>query len=130
MTVWRQASRFEGRSAVRTWLFGIAYRKTMDHFRKNGRVSFTDQVPDVADDSADALTCLAHAQDAEQLHHCLGTLKPDMRMAIELAFFEDMTCGDIASVADTAEGTVKSRIHHAKKRLLHCLGARVDRRLA
>lgn len=40
---------------------------------------------------------------------------------ISLAFYDDMTNGDIASVVDVPEGTVKTRIYHAKKLLLHCL---------
>ena len=38
MEIWRSAGKFEGRSMVRTWVFGIAYRKTMDAFRKKKRV--------------------------------------------------------------------------------------------
>ncbi|MFT5433271.1 MAG: DNA-directed RNA polymerase specialized sigma24 family protein, partial [Myxococcota bacterium] len=32
-----QTARFEGRSAVRTWLLAIAWRKTADYYRKRGR---------------------------------------------------------------------------------------------
>ncbi|MCR9113238.1 MAG: RNA polymerase, partial [Rhodobacteraceae bacterium] len=62
MDIWRSAGRFEGRSAVKTWVFGIAYRKTMDHFRKHGRVDLTDDIGDSADDSPDAVACIAATQ--------------------------------------------------------------------
>ena len=38
MEVWRSAGKFEGRSSVKTWLFGIAYRKTMDAFSAIGAI--------------------------------------------------------------------------------------------
>ena len=127
MDIWRLAATFEGRSAVKTWVFGIAYRKTMDHFRKHGRVSVTDDVPEVEDESPDAVTCLAAAEEGEHLRHCLGTLSAEQRMAVELAFYEDHSYGEIASAAKVPEGTIKMRIFHAKKLLLHCLSGRMTR---
>ncbi|WP_135503860.1 RNA polymerase sigma factor [Roseovarius aestuariivivens] len=125
MDVWCSAVRFEGRSAVKTWVFGIAYRKTMDHFRKHKRMDLTDEIDERVDDSPDAATCLAAAQEAVHLRHCLDQLKPQHRAAIDLAFYEDMTYGQIAEIAEVPEGTIKTRVFHAKKLLLHCLSARM-----
>lgn len=127
MDVWRSAGKFEGRSTVKTWVFGIAYRKTMDHFRKHKRVSVVDEVPDREDETPDAVSCLAAAEEADHVRHCLGELSTDHRMAIELAFYQDMTYGQIAEVAGKPEGTIKTRIYHAKKLLLHCLSGRLGR---
>lgn len=125
MEIWRTAGRFEGRSSVKTWIFGIAYRKTMDHFRKTRRLSVSDDLPETQDDGPDALTCLAAAQEAEHVRHCLATLSFDHRAAIELAFYEDLSYGEIARLTGSPEGTIKTRVFHAKKLLLHCLGLRM-----
>ena len=122
LEVWRSAPRFESRSAARTWVFGIAYRKVIDVFRAQARLLVTDEVPETEDDSPAALDCLAMAQANDRLRHCLDQLKPDHRSAIDLAFFEDMGYRDIAEVMAVPEGTVKTRIFHAKKLLQHCLG--------
>ncbi len=128
--VWRAAGRFEGRSKVQTWIFSMAWRKVVDRMRKSGRMALTDEPPDTADDAPDGEACLAAGQEAEHVRHCLGTLKEDHRMAITLAFWEDMSYGQIAEVADVPEGTIKTRVFHAKKLLLRCLSALVDRRAA
>lgn len=125
MDIWRSAGRFEGRSTVKTWVFGIAYRKTMDHFRKHKRVDLTDEIDERVDDAPDAATCLASAQEAEHLRYCMDQLKPQHRSAVELAFYQDMTYGEIAEAAEVPEGTIKTRVFHAKKLLLHCLSARM-----
>jgi len=125
--VWRSAGKFEGRSKVKTWVFGIAYRKTMDHFRKHGRVSVTEEVPEREDETPDAASCLAASQEAAHVRYCLDKLSGDHRMAIELAFYEDMTYAQIAETAGAPEGTIKTRIFHAKKLLMHCLSGRVGR---
>lgn len=125
MDIWRAAASFEGRSQVRTWIFGIAYRKVVDVHRKRGRVTVTDEVPETGEveDAADA--SYAAQQEAEHLRYCMGTLKDEHRSALSLAFYEDMTCAEIADVAGVPEGTIKSRLHHAKKLLRHCLTGRL-----
>ena len=127
--VWRSAGRFEGRSKVQTWIFGIAYRKVIDAHRRRGRVDVTDEFPDAADDGPDPEACLASAEEAEHVRHCLGTLKDDHRAAIAMAFYEDMTYGEIAEVAGVPEGTIKTRVFHAKKLLMRCLEQLVGRRV-
>ena len=127
MEVWRSADRFEGRSKLQTWIFGIAYRKVIDRHRKAGRTSLTD-VPDenIADDADSAETCLVASQDAAQVQRCMAQLSDDHRSAISLAFWEDMNYREIAAVCKTAEGTIKTRIFHAKKLLLRCLSGLME----
>lgn len=128
MDIWRVAASFEGRSQVRTWIFGIAYRKVIDVHRKRARVTLTDQVPETGDLQEAADAGYAAREEAEHLRFCVGTLSDEHRSAISLAFYEDMTCAEIAQVAGVPEGTIKSRLHHAKKLLLHCLSGRIGGR--
>lgn len=128
LDVWAGAGRFEGRSSVKSWVFGIAYRKVMDHFRKQGRFTTDEDLPEQEDDSPDALTCIAATQDAAHVRACLQGLKPDHRSAIELTFFEDLGYREIAEILEVPEGTVKTRVFHAKKLLMHCLEGRLGGR--
>ena len=127
LEVWRGAARFEGRSSVRTWVFGIAYRKIMDVFRKDARTTVTDLLPDREDESPDVVQCLIATQDRALVQDCLGKLSPDHRSAIELTFFEDMSYREISAVMDVPEGTVKSRVFHAKMLLMRCLEGRMKK---
>lgn len=128
MDVWRSASRFEGRSKVQTWIFGIAWRKTIDAHRKRGRMATTgDEMPDIEDDNVNTEACVLAGQEAAHVHYCLGELSEDHRTAVRLAFLEDMSYRAIAEVLDAAEGTIKTRVFHAKKLLLRCLQGRVQR---
>ena len=127
MDVWRVAASFEGRSQVRTWIFGIAYRKVIDVHRKRGRVSLTDEVPETDELQASAEADYAATEEAAHLRYCMGRLSDEHRSAISLAFYEDMSCAQIAEVAGVPEGTVKSRLFHARKLLQHCLTGRIGR---
>ncbi len=123
--IWRNAAQFEGRSTVKSWVFGIAFRKVMDVFRRQARTDLVGDVPEQRDDAPNAEACLAAVEEAEHVRLCLEGLKPQQRMAVELAFYEDMAYREIAKVMDIPEGTVKTRVFHAKQLLMHCLEGRL-----
>lgn len=125
LEIWRNAGRFEGRSSAKTWMFGIAYRKVMDVFRRSARVELTEDMPEQEDDGPDAEACLLAVEESAHVRHCLGELKPQHRLAVELAFFEDLSYREIADVTQVPEGTVKTRVFHAKQLLLRCLSGRL-----
>lgn len=53
--------------------------------------------------------------DAERVHHALDQLPLPQREALTLYFLEDLSIDDIAKVLDVSPGTVKSRLHYAKR---------------
>lgn len=120
--VWKSASRFSGRSSPKTWIFAIARNKLMDRLRKDSRLSIVEELPDIVDDSPDPTAVIERAQDEERVRSCLSKLSDDHRSVIELAFYHDMKYEEISVVENAPVGTIKTRIHHAKKLLLHCLG--------
>ncbi|MCB2129193.1 MAG: sigma-70 family RNA polymerase sigma factor [Rhodobacteraceae bacterium] len=125
LEVWRRAAEFQGKSSARTWMFAIAYRKIVDTYRREGRLSYQEELPEQIDDSADATSVLVAAEQAEAVRECLGRLRVEHRLAIELTFYEDMGYREIAEIAGVPEGTVKSRVFHAKQLLMRCLAARL-----
>jgi RNA polymerase sigma-70 factor, ECF subfamily len=127
MEVWRSAAKFEGKSMVRTWIFGIAYRKVIDSFRKRKRIDTGVEIPDLPDPADSAETILNADQEAGHLNYCINELSTEHRLAISLAFYEDMSYDEIAEVAGVPAGTIKSRVFHAKKNLLECMKTRVAR---
>lgn len=121
LAVWRNAASFQKRASVRTWILSIARNKTLDHIRKQSRVTLSEPDEDIPDGDPDAETVIGAAQDAARVRACISELSEAHRAAVHLAFFEDMTCAEIAEVEQVPAGTIKTRIHHAKKLLMRCL---------
>ena len=121
LEVWRQAGRFEGRSAVSTWLLGMARHKALDRLRARQRHASEELPEDVQDHAPQAEQVLAAAQDAQRVRDCMTRLPVVQREVMHLAFFEDMGYEAIAALMQCPPGTVKSRVHHAKEALKKCL---------
>ncbi len=125
LEVWRKADRFEGRSRVRTWLFGIAHHKVIDRLRRLGRArehEASDTEPDSQSDPAsDTLAATAAAAQADWVRHCLQRLADIHRQVMHLAFYEDFSCTEIAQALGCPPGTVKTRLMHARKHMKRCL---------
>lgn len=125
LDVWRSASRYEDRSSVKTWVFSIARNKTIDRFRKRGREVPLDEDFDPPDVAPTAQTVIEAASDAAQVRACIDKLRPAQARAIRLAFYEDMGYAEIAELEQAPQGTIKTRIFHAKKLLMQCLAGMI-----
>lgn len=121
LKVWRGAAGFEGRSSVLSWILTLARNGAVDHIRKQARVSLGDADETIPDGDPDPEAVLGAAQDAARLRACVEELPERQRAAIHLAFFQEMTLAEVARVESVAEGTVKSRVFHAKQLLMRCL---------
>lgn len=115
--VWRSAKSFKGQSRATTWLFGIARNLCMNHLRKK-RVQFIelmegDAVYNPEEEEPD--------YDPEAIRRAMERLSPAHREVLYLAFYEELSYGEIASLLGIPENTVKTRVFHAKKKLKELL---------
>jgi len=103
---------------LRTWLYRIARNSAVSHLRQSrpdiARSVDPADLNDVPDeDEDDSWTAAA----MPGLHEALTKLTVPHREVLTLHFLEDMPIQDIAAVTNTAAGTVKSRLHYAKRAL-------------
>ena len=102
-----------------SWLFGIAHQKCLQRWRKQGREAaaleeFAAAPVEFEDDPAELLI---RAEQEAAVMKLLNQLPVAQRSVLLLHFVEDFPLEDIAAVTGTALGTVKSRLHYAKKAL-------------
>ena len=124
--VWRGAHRFEGRSSVTTWAFGIANYKIIDRLRSRGKVIMEELESTVAEESDQDLDdMMTQKQLGEHLRRCMEKLSDEQRQVVHLAFFEDLSYREISEIVGNPEGTIKARMLHAKQALKRCLARRI-----
>lgn len=102
------------------WLFGIAHQKCIQRWRSQAREQtllgeLAEETPaDFADDPAGLL--IRREQETEFME-LLNTLPLPQRSVLLLHFIEGFSIDEIASITGAQPGTVKSRMHYAKKAL-------------
>lgn len=119
---WRGAGRYAGRSRVTTWLLGIARHKVVDELRRRATRAHEELDEAHADPSVgDPGEALDGAGAQVRLRGCLERLGAAQREAVHLAFYEELSCAEIAEVAGIPVGTVKTRLFHARRWLRRCV---------
>lgn len=114
-----------------SWLFGIAHQKCIQLWRKEARrttvspVSDLDELDDLENvpapfESAPDELLIREEQEAEFMK-LLNQLPPPQRSVLLLHFIEDFSLDEIAGITGVSIGTVKSRLHYAKKSLRRLL---------
>lgn len=130
--VWLSAFRGIGAlkqdSRLAPWLYTVARRSAMNHYR--GRFAQSDAfAADVidADDLANKNDVQLDLENAELVHFGLGKLELHHREILTLYFLDDLTIGEIAAVLEVPSGTVKSRLSKARRELRRVLTEEVTR---
>jgi RNA polymerase sigma-70 factor (ECF subfamily) len=129
LDVWRQAGRFEGRSAVSTWLLAIARFKALSALRKRSDDELDEEAAAAIPDTADTPEVALQKKDkSEVLRECLKSLSPEHREIIDLVYYHEKSVEDAAQIIGIPENTVKTRMFYARKRLSELLKtAGIDR---
>jgi RNA polymerase sigma-70 factor, ECF subfamily len=123
--VWRHPARFRGDSQFSTWLIGIARNKALMVYRARRPDETHDDLDDIAEtapaDTPDGFAELAQRQRAEGVQHCMGRLTDEHRECMHLVFYEGLSLAEVAEVQRCPEGTVKTRLFHARQKIRKCL---------
>jgi RNA polymerase sigma-70 factor (ECF subfamily) len=129
LDVWRQAGKFEGRSAVSTWMLSIARFKALSSMRKRQDAELDDETAEqVEDDSDDPETALAKKDKGAQLRQALTALSAEHREIIDLVYYHEKSVEEVAGIVGIPEATVKTRMFYARKKLSELLKAQgIDR---
>jgi RNA polymerase sigma-70 factor, ECF subfamily len=115
LVVLRRLSDFEGRSTVRTWIYGIAIRVARDHMRKAKRRLRQEPLPlHLAATRPTPLEEAAQAERVRILQEILATLSDEKRAVFVLADIEGLTVPEVAAVLDVKLNTVYSRLRLAR----------------
>ena len=102
-----------------SWLFGIAHQKCVQHWRKSGREEPLDaeSIERLAGTDDDPRELLIREEQEAEFMQALNQLPAPQRAVLLLHFIEDFPLDEIARITGASLGTVKSRIHYAKRAL-------------
>jgi RNA polymerase sigma factor (sigma-70 family) len=123
--VWLKAFRnirlLRDSSRLAPWLYTIARRTTMDHFRTEYSRRETQDCERIENQMVDEQEEQLNLENAELVHVGLGQLRIQEREVLTLFFLDDLKISEIAALLEIPEGTVKSRLYKARRDLRRVL---------
>lgn len=130
LKVWQNLATFRGDTSFIAWTIRIARNLCIDLLRKSNRFIPTDTTEPgnafehVTDDQSDylsatagmsALKVLENKETAEKVYDALDQMKVQAREILLLYHHQGLSYQEIATVLDIPQGTVMSRLFHARK---------------
>jgi RNA polymerase sigma-70 factor (ECF subfamily) len=129
LDVWRQAGDFSGRSQVTTWLMSIARFKALSALRRRRELGLDEEwAAGIADDADTPEVITQKADKGAAIRLCMERLTADHREVLDLVYYHEASVEEVAEIVGIPEGTVKTRLFHARKKLAELLtAAGIDR---
>ena len=124
IAAWRGLGRFDPGRPFKPWLLRIVVNRCLSEGRKRAAVVAEPERSGFGPGSDDGLLPerVALLHDKQRLvRAAIGALDEEMRLAVLLRYFGDLSVPEIADVLSCPQGTVKSRLHRAMERLRQSL---------
>lgn len=127
----KQPARFDPARAVqlRTYLYAAARNLAMKHFRRQGHEVLVEEFSEEprVPEAQEPLRQLLDEELSSEVRRAIEELPPLQREALILFEYEELTLSEVASVVGADTGTVKARLHRARRRLKRRLAPYLSR---
>ena len=117
LVVWQKAASFDCSCKVSTWVFAIAYRKTLKGLKASDEPVDSDASLYQDDSGNQPEQTMKRQQLQQTVAEALDQLPAAQRAVMVLTYYHDMAYNDIADVVECPLNTVKTRMFHARHRL-------------
>ena len=123
VTVHRRLASFEGRSTLRTWLYGICIRVASEH-RRRPHIRRETSLSEPAESCEQfAITPDANLEQRSAVQRLLGALDEDKRQVVVLYEIEGFSMKEVAEIVHCPLQTAYSRLHAARALMLSAFNA-------
>jgi RNA polymerase sigma-70 factor, ECF subfamily len=123
---YRNFHRLRERESFRPWIVRVAWRLALDRIRAAGRRERREQAALAAKSAAPAVEDVAASNEFERhVASALDELPEKLRLVMVLAAIEGYNTREVANLIGVPEGTVKSRLHLARKQMAEKLQCHV-----
>ena len=130
LKAWQALPNFKGQSTLYSWLYKIAINCSIDFLRKQNKqfVLSWEELPSHSDEILQAIQkhpSISQILEKKEFRNIVGKavrqLPTGQRRVFHLRYGEELRIKDIALRLNKSEGTIKTHLHHAHRKLREML---------
>ena len=126
LKAWQGIGRFDPQHSFSSWLFTIAKRSALNHFRSRRPVVELDEAPEPTDDSDPAML-LAQNEANRELWSLARTLKPNQYQVLWLRYAEGFSVEETARIMGLLPIHTRVLLHRGRNQLAYLLQSKPGR---
>ncbi len=129
LRAYRKLKRFDPEKKFFTWLYTIALNIIRNHLKssreRTARIAEMDHPPSDPVDPANPEGLCLDREKAQLLEICLQKLPSELKEAVVLRYYQDLSFDEIATITDVSVSAVKMRAYRGLERLRALMSERV-----
>ena len=122
---YKSLSKYRGEAKFSTWLYTIAYRKSLDAIKKNKRFVSTELIEEISEGEVgmvyDALSYLQDKERKQIISNSILKLPEEEAAIITLYYFEEKSVKEIKEIVGLTEDNIKIKLYRSRKKLYSIL---------
>ncbi|MDM8524868.1 RNA polymerase sigma factor [Desulfococcaceae bacterium HSG8] len=111
-------TRFDAKKRFFPWLYTISLNLIRNHLKRKRKVSseiLQDNI--TGDDTGNPENTVVRHQESEKLSRCLEKLPADLREAVILRYYQELSFGDVAETLEISLSAAKMRVYRGLEKL-------------
>lgn len=116
---WKGLPKYNGRSAIYTWLYRIAHNESITYLNKQ-RIKIAENSEQYFQTTYAKLQSDEHFKGDEieaKLQAAIASLPPKQQAVFNMKYFEEKKYQEMADILQTSVGALKASYHHAVKKI-------------
>ena len=116
------SARFDGRSTLKTWLFGVIRRSASARIRRERLHALLAMRAERPVATATPVDDAVAADRQERTRHAMNALSARQREVLHLVFYQELSVEDAAAIMGVSLGSARVHYHRGKTRMAALLG--------
>ena len=117
VTAMEKVSELNDDASFGSWLYTIAYHKSIDHLRDEKAIVRINEIDELDEPVMLPEDITENKETQEELRSIISSLKPDMRTAVIMYYFQQKNISDVAQELGLTNNAAKQKLFQARKKI-------------